>query len=239
MTTTIQIGDKNKQILESLIEEHDLRSKDDAVSHLRNKATEADGHQETVQHLKAETAELESRLRNIPPTHKQYPQVYKTFDLEWSLPVPKQLTRVVMEQTDSSRLFSLIKRSTPYMLNPASAGKTPVLSVYAVATTDLYLLVYHQLDGRDEPRASFVIDSTYYENEILNLLNAEDWVAPQSGVPEHIHIDGVPQPTFGSIGRPVSQSECEELFELPTILTALKNEDVTDTEAILEKFSHL
>lgn len=239
MTTTIQIGEKNKEVLESLIEEHDLRSKDDAVSHLTTRAEEAGEQQEIVRRLKAEKAELESQLENIPPSHKQYPQVYEMFDLAWSLPIPKQLTQIVVEQTDTLRLFSLIERSTPYMSNPASVGKTPVLSVYRVATTELYLLVYHRLANESEPRACFAIDSTYYEKEILNLLRAGEWVAPQGGVPKKVSIDGVPEPTFGSIGRPVAKSECDKLFELPSIAAALRGEDVTDKKEVLQAFSEL
>lgn len=237
MSTTIQVGDENKQELEALIEKHGLRSKDEAVSFLIEQANNAEKTADEVASLENQLEKLEMELDQTPPAHEQHTQIYTALGMEWGLSVPVGLAEVLLTESTSNHLFTLFERDSPYLQDPQTVGRVMGLSVYAFEQTrENYLFVYHQLGKPKSPRAAFAVKSEYYEDELMNIVESGDWAAAPGGIPRRADVSGTAQPTFGSIGRPATDNERSQLYEMREISTVIENrvDDEADSVDIVE-----
>lgn len=235
MTTTIQVGDDNKEALESLIEEHGLRSKNEAVSFLRQKSRQADSATEEIDSLTQQVDRLESKLEQTPPSHEQHTQIYDAFNMDWSLSIPRDMASVLLTEADTDHIFGLFESDSPYLYDKEAIERTMVLSLYALqSSSQSYLLVYHKLSEPHNPRAAFAVKSEYYEDEVINIVESSKWATEPDGLSHRTQVNGRVQPTFGGIGRPATDDEQTKVYGLTDVASLITSEtDETDSEALI------
>lgn len=236
MTTTIQVDDDNKDILESLMDKQNLSSKNDAVSYLYTQYKENLRSKNNTEQLRKQNEKLQDKVDRMPEVNQTSEEIYNIFNISNAEVIPDSVTEYLIY--DCHHIVTLFEKDSPYLESKQNIGQVNVLSVLKIKP-ETYLFVYHPLYDIEESIATFLIYENQYEKELLRILENASWALPPGGVDSMIEIDGEMQPTFGGLGQPSSTVDKEKLYGLPEInqISQHTTEIQTQYEEYMDQFN--
>ena len=236
MGTTIRLDDDTKERLDNLLDaEEDIDSRSDAVDHLLDEQG---------------TNDLTLIQHHTPDSTVR--ELHETLGFEYASPISGDLSRHIMQTAEEygphdedapfSHFYTLASVS-PMLFHPQWVGEVDAVSVYEIAA-DSYAFIYHHLAFDPSSHATgsmmsqaeaygWTVPVERYEDEVLNMVQAADWVVPDGGIPEGVRYRGHVGSTLGGHGRTLSDVEEEEFYGLPTISEVVQEANESDDDAAL------
>ena len=224
MGTTIRLDDDTKERLDDMMETGDYSSRGEAVEQLLDERAAKD---RTI---------IEQRV-----TDSAVRELHENLGLEYASPISGDHARYIMRTADEhgaddenapfSHLFTLASRS-PMLFHPEWVGEVDGVSVYEVAA-DSYAFIYHHLafDPKSHATGSMLsqaevygwtVPLSNYEDEVMNMVEAVDWVVPDGGIPDGVRYRGHVGSPLGGHGRTLTEEEEDQFYGLPTISEAVQ-----------------
>lgn len=214
MTTTIQVDDDNKDILESLMDNQNLSSKNDAVSYLYAQYKENRQSTNNAEQLQKQKEKLQDEVNRMPEVDQTSEEIYNVFDISSAEVIPDSVTEYLIH--DCHHILTLFEKDSPYLESRQNVGQVNVLSILKIKP-ETYLFVYHPLHDITNSIATFLVYENQYEKELQRILENAAWALPPGGVEPMVDINGEAQPVFGGLGQPSSTVNQEKLYGLPEI----------------------